>query len=363
MVSAEGQGKAILTAGLRGYFSDRTFKGRFSRGYFFGKELLTQPFEMLATNAYLVRLPASDKAALQGAVFWAHKRFGGAIALHVCDKDAQLVAELPKGFKVLEDAPVRDAMSEAVRIFARLCPELEYGKIKLVPAGHRRIIDRSRTEFEPLIAEARISNRDAKSLKIRGYKNLALAAHQREVAKQAKLREKEERRLQRLRNKAAAEARGMPDVRGLRLGMTLAQVKALFGDDVAEWDPPLKPERKVNPYRQFTQKLRLRDGAKIDAKFTSSVNGSQLFSFGYEQKLRDGPSVDSLKAELTAKYGEPDKKDWRGNVWTYYLVSQRPKPGVGCLVAPALSSARFRRQRAGDLFWHWHGRSRLRRRR
>jgi hypothetical protein len=107
--------------------------------------------------------------------------------------------------------------------------------------------------------------------------------------------------------------------------MRLEQVRRLFADEIVEWKPAWRPERKLSEFSQFNQTILLNDGAKISAKFTSPVNGSQLYSFGYVQNLEDGPSVDQLKADLKAKYGEPDDVDWRGNVWTYHLVSKRPK--------------------------------------
>lgn len=326
---AEGEGKAVLTAGLRGYFDDRTFEGHFSRGYFFGQNVMAQPFEMLPTDAYLVRLPDSGTGPFKGTAFWFQNRFGIAIAIHLCDKTSELLAVVPDGFKVLDDAAVEAVIGEAARIYAGLCPTSEIAYVTVLPAAHQRVIDRGDTVFEPKLAEASVDGIDTQAFKILHFENHAAIAHRREVREQEKLREKEADRQKRLRNKAAAEARAMPDVRGLRLGMTLQQVRTLFADEIAEWKPPWKPKRKLHPYAQFSQAIRLEDGAKITAKFTSPVNGSQLYSFGYEQTLRNGPSVDSLKADLKAKYGAPDDVDWRGNVWTYHLVSQRPERVAG----------------------------------
>ena len=326
---AEGEGKAVLTAGLRGYFDDRTFEGHFSRGYFFGQKVMAQPFEMLPTDAYLVRLPDSGTGPFTGTAFWFQNRFGIAIAIHLCDKTSELLAVVPDGFKVLDDAAVNAVIGEAARVYAGLCPTSEFADVTVLPAAHQRVIDRGHTAFEPKLAEASVDGIDTQAFKILHFENHAAIAHQREVREQERLREKEANRQKRLRNKAAAEARATPNVRGLRLGMTLQQVRTLFADEIAEWKPPWDPKRKLPPYAQFSQAIRLTDGAKFNAKFTSPVNGSQLFSFGYEQTLRNGPSVDILKADLKAKYGAPDEVDWRGNVWTYHLVSQRPKRVAG----------------------------------
>jgi hypothetical protein len=322
---AEGEGKMVLTAGLRGYFDDRTFEGRFSRGYFFGRQVMAQPFEMLPTNAYLVRLPDSGTGAFKGTAFWVQNEFRVAIAIHLCDKRSRLLAVVPDRFKVLDDAAVNAVIGEAARIYAGLCPTAEFADVTVLPAAHQRVIDRGYTVFEPKLAEASVEGIGTQAFKILHFENHAAIAHRREVREQERLSEIEAMRQKRLRNKAAAEARAMPDVRGLRLGMTLQQVRTLFADEIAEWKPPWNPKRKFHPYAQFSQSIRLEDGAKFNATFTSPVNGSELFRFGYEQTLPNGPSVDSLTADLVAKYGEPDEVNWRGNVWTYHLVSQRPE--------------------------------------
>ncbi len=204
---AEGEGKMVLTAGLRGYFTDRTFEGLFSRGYFFGRQIMAQPFEMLPTDAYLVRLPDSGTGAFKGTAFWVQNRFGVAIAIHLCDKQSRLLAVVPDRFKVLDDAAVNAVIGEAARIYAGLCPTSEFAKVTVLPAAHQRVIDRGRTVFEPKLAEASVDGIDTQAFKILHFKNHAAIAHQREVRKQERLREKEANRQKRLRNKAAAEAR------------------------------------------------------------------------------------------------------------------------------------------------------------
>ncbi len=203
---AEGEGKMVLTAGLRGYFTDRTFEGLFSRGYFFGQQVMAQPFEMLPTDAYLVRLPDSRAGPFKGTAFWVQNRFGVAIAIHLCDKRSRLLAVVPDGFKVLDDAAVNAVIGEAARIYAGLCPTGESAKVTVLPAAHQRVIDRGRTAFEPKLAEARVDGIDRQAFKISRFKNHAAIAHRREVRKQERLREKEAKRQKRIRNKAAAEA-------------------------------------------------------------------------------------------------------------------------------------------------------------
>ncbi len=104
--------------------------------------------------------------------------------------------------------------------------------------------------------------------------------------------------------------------------MTLAEVWGLFEDESAEWRPPWSPTRKLPPYAAFTQGIRLNDGARIEATFTSPVNGSVLYVFLYEQHLRDGPSVETLLADLKARYGQPDDIYGSGHYWNYNLVSR-----------------------------------------
>ena len=192
------------------------------------------------------------------------------------------------------------------------------------------MVERGDTVFRPAQVEAQLYVRNAGGLGIGQYKNHVLQAHQRRAREAEKKRHAAIRQQKKDAAARAAQTRGNPDIRGLRLGMTLAEVRALFADQVVEWQPKWKPDRKFQPYSSFDQVIRLADGSKIAATFTSPQNGSVLFVFVYEQYLKNGPSIDKLSADLKAKYGAPDRI--RGGYWYYKLVSRAEKETLGALM-------------------------------
>ena len=81
----------------------------------------------------------------------------------------------------------------------------------------------------------------------------------------------------------------------------------------------------------FEQDIQLKDKAKISARFTSAQNDSELFAFGYEQTLRDGPTVEALREDIEAKYGPPDETHGQGMWMTWWLKGKLGGTSRACL--------------------------------
>ncbi len=235
-----------------------------------------------------------------------------------------------------DDESAVDAISRSsLSVVMELCPlnDNAHATVTTIPLDHQRVFEGGELMFEPRQAQILLTDfgGDPSTWSV-NVRNLSAAIEAERLRLEEERREKAEREARRQRHERAAAMRGMPDVRGIRLGTSLGELHELFDGELASWEPRWLPDREMPAFTGFTQSCQLEDGAKITAKFTSPVNGSQLFSFGYEQTLRNGPSVDTLKADLKAKYGAPDEVDWRGNVWTYHLVSQRPERAGGAFM-------------------------------
>ncbi len=74
---AHGEGKVRLTASLPGD-DDRVFEGVFSNGYLLDGEPLGFPFEMLATDDYLIDLSERLPADFPGSTLWLRNKLSGA---------------------------------------------------------------------------------------------------------------------------------------------------------------------------------------------------------------------------------------------------------------------------------------------
>lgn len=123
----------------------------------------------------------------------------------------------------------------------------------------------------------------------------------------------------------------MPHVRGAHLGMSLAELHGLFEDEIESWEPRWLPEREMPAFACFDQDIQLKDKAKISARFTSAQNNSELFAFGYEQTLRDGPTVESLREDIEARYGPPDEVHGEGMSMTWWLKGKLGGTSRACL--------------------------------
>jgi len=113
-------------------------------------------------------------------------------------------------------------------------------------------------------------------------------------------------------------------VRGLRLGMTLPELESKLGSEIAEIQPARKPDWKAPAYSAYEGTLRLSDGSKLTAAFSSPVTGGVAVMIMSEQTLRDGPLPEKLMGDLTARYGQPDERGASGWWLTWHLKSSAP---------------------------------------
>jgi hypothetical protein len=101
----------------------------------------------------------------------------------------------------------------------------------------------------------------------------------------------------------AAQSRTSFTIRGLRLGMTLAELEAKLGAEVVEVRPERLQGWKLPEFTSYEETLRLSDGAKLTVTFSSPVTGAVGGVVLYEQTLRDGPTPEKMLADLNDRYG------------------------------------------------------------
>lgn len=147
-----------------------------------------------------------------------------------------------------------------------------------------------------------------------------------EAAQAAQAQDSARRRAERA-EKEAAWARAALDrkefaVRGVRLGMTMAELEAALRADTVEIRPERKDGWKLPEFGPYTQTLRLADGSSVSATFSSPVTGSLAGAIGYEQTLRDGPTLERLVASLVERYGVADETHAQGTWLTWHLRSR-----------------------------------------
>ncbi|MCC7274344.1 MAG: hypothetical protein IT561_16880, partial [Alphaproteobacteria bacterium] len=132
----------------------------------------------------------------------------------------------------------------------------------------------------------------------------------------------------------AAPARD-PDIRGLRLGVALDDVRARFDGAIAEWKQDWRPEAAKDPLLRRTVRLTLADRANVEIRFASAINGGRAFLVMYEQTFRDGqgPAWQDLKARIEAKYGSPDKVIFREGSTAFRSTYELPSRATGPLGA------------------------------
>ena len=333
---AHGHGKIILKASLPGD-SDRVFEGMFSQGYYFGKEMREGEFHYLPSDDLLYRLPSSPDKNFSDVVFWIRTGYGVDFASNPCyvgtNQTPDLLIAVPSGFPVLNDEPVKEVMAEAWKSYLNFCPKNYHAKLTVVPPKFGTGQDRfGHRIFVPRLATGTYYGKRGETLSISNFHNHALKRHEEEQRKQAEEREKEKRRLAQLKAAAAAKTRGNPDIRGIRLGMTMLEVRDHLEDEIAEWKPPWTANRPLLPFAQTTRTILLSDGAQFTAHFTSPVNGSVLYAIAYEQNLRDGPPKEQLMGDLEAKYGKPDNYGVGKIWWDYKLVSRKKKEVMGAFM-------------------------------
>ncbi len=313
---AHGRGEATFCVG-RNDHSPRRIEGEFRDGLFMGEKPFTDPIVVLPANDFLIRLAHPLGANAQ---FWVHGRFAtDGVLVECCGRGTpDLLAVAPTEVSALDENALQDLMKQASTLYRERCGEVSEVRVRVVPPDHHRLAEVSETKFEPLLASATVSSRPGKEMKLYSYQNPEARA-----AKQS--RRDQERAAARERGEKNAPLRGRgPDVRGLRLGMSVEQVWSLLHDDVAEWEGRRQTPGEEEPYLRPAVKIRLKDGARITAEFTSRVSGSQLFVFVYEQHYREGVSPADVIRKLEQRYGKPDGVDRResGTYWgSYDLVS------------------------------------------
>lgn len=126
-----------------------------------------------------------------------------------------------------------------------------------------------------------------------------------------------------------------PDIRGLKLGVKLDDVRGLFQGEVAEWKQDWRPEDAHDPLLRRSLEIRLADRAGVKLQFTSLINGRQAQVIVYEQLFREGagPAWLELKAQIEAKYGTPDKEIFRDGSTAYRSTYDLTSQAIGPLGA------------------------------
>jgi len=126
-----------------------------------------------------------------------------------------------------------------------------------------------------------------------------------------------------------------PDVRGLKLGVKLDDVRSLFQGEVAEWKQDWRPEDANDPLLRRGLEIRLADRAAVKLQFTSLINGRQAQVIMYEQIFREGagPDWQALKTQIEGKYGAPDKVIFRDGSTAYRSTYDLTSQAIGPLGA------------------------------
>ena len=315
---AHGRGKAILALGSNDH-SPQRIEGEFRDGLFMGEEPFSDPIVALLNNRFLIQLASLRD---DDAQFWYLRYFASDnIQVERCGRyPPDLLVVAPTGMSGLEEEKIQELMKQASALYRERCGEVSEARVEVVPRDYRRVAKASRTKFEPVVASATV---DSRSGRLFSYYN--------PEAKEAEQRRREQERKERQkRGEQNAPLRGRgPDVRGLRLGMSLEQVWRLFQDEVSEWEGPRETPGEDRPYARPIVKILLKDGARIRAEFTSRVSGSQLFVFTYEQYYREDVSSADVIRKLEKKYGKPDGVDHRtsGTYWGSYDLVSAIQPG------------------------------------
>jgi hypothetical protein len=329
----DGPAKVTLIATLYGR-SDRTFEGVFTGGLMLDQRLREQAhaLQLLESDEVRMTLRPDGPAILR---LWRQTKLDG-MQIEGCPKSVlHLYAVMAAEFTAIDDAQVKAAAVTASQTLAGLCPPQPHQVVQLalLPLEHREIYERGAASYTPKLAEVQLYGLEQPveqwSISI---KNHAREAHARQQHEAEQQRKKSEREQKQARDVAAAMVRGMPDIRGFKLGLSFDAFKAAVGADAVSWEPKLRDDFKLPPYNSFQQKVTLRDGTSFIATFSSTQNGSQLIVLGYEQHLRDGPEMEALRQQLFGKYGPPDD-DAGGGTWlTWWLKSTADGEPKGALL-------------------------------
>jgi hypothetical protein len=320
----EGPGRVILQATLYGR-SDRTFEGAFRRGLLLDERLRSMPdlaFELLETDE--MRLPLDAAASGQPALQHLWRQTGlKSMEIEACPRvTARLFAVMAPDFSGVTDEEVKAVAIAAAQVldaFCRFSPQ-DSARVVLLPPDHRQVWERGETTYTPKHADVQLYGFDQKDWSV-SMTNFARQAHEQREREAAQRRQREERDAKRAREVAAASARPMPEIRGMKLGIGFEEFKALVAGEAVSWEPKLKEDFRLPQFNTWEQKVTIADGSSFTGLFASTQNGSQMMALTYEQHLREGPEAAALREQLYAKYGAPDEETG-GQTWlTWWLKS------------------------------------------
>lgn len=334
----EGPAKVILTATLPGR-SDRTFEGRFVRGVLLDPRLAGQSFELMEADALRLPIDTTGSAAISRA--WRQTALNG-LAVEACPKATpELYLVAAPGLMATDDQAVKAAAVEAVRRLDAMCPmdAQAPARVFLLPTEHREVYRRGRATFEPRLAELQLYGFDQPvdrwSISITNHAREAEQKRAYEAEQQAKRQARDQKQAAAV---AAAMSREMPDIRGLKLGLSFEQFKAALPAEPVAWEPKLEKDHKMPEYNSWWQKVTLKDGTTFTGVFASAQNGSKLVSLAYEQLLRDGPDAESLRQQLYAKYGKADEEAGNRTWLTWWLRSSVNNDPTGAFLKGRLKT-------------------------
>jgi hypothetical protein len=339
---AHGPGRAHLAAALPGD-EDVLLEGTFWHGYLVVDGHFDYPFDMLEGDDYLIDLARHMPDDFGGKTLWLRKTFDEA-GLALCPAGSpELLVAVSKRYPTHDRLVVGELARHAVSVVSELCGGLDsnaYATVRIVPEEHGRTFEDGRLAFTPLQARLSVADLGEPVAAWRiDMHDLDTEVEERRQRLEQERREKAERQAQKERNEREAAARGAPEIRGMRLGMSLAELHALFQDEIETWEPPWDPARKMPRYALFKQTCQLTDKANIVAEFSSAQTGSLLMGMDYSQTLRDGPSVAELKKNVEDKYGQAHETHGAGMYWNWVIPSVR-EGEVGAKMA-----ARFKADR------------------
>ncbi len=295
---AHGEGEAVLRVGPADH-SPRRVQGQFRDGIFMGNDPFPNRIVALLSGDFLIQLPCSRG---DGAEFWVQTGFEtDCLQLRLGQKGypPNLLVVAPSGLQAIEEGSVRDLMKQAYESYCSSCEPVREAWVRVVPRKYFFKPDYNRTLFEPVMATAQVSGGPGKEVQFYNYQNPE--AKEAEGRRKAKQREEA-----RKREEEMGPLRGRPEVRGVRLGMRIEEVREILKGEVAEWEGPRETPREDQRYFRPSLKIRLQDGATIKAEFTSRVSGSQLFVIVFEQYYREGVPYQEVIHMLEQKYGKPD---------------------------------------------------------
>jgi hypothetical protein len=346
-----GPGKVALTATLYGR-SDRIFEGVFTGGLMLDARLraMQDPrLQLLESDEIRLNLDAAAASYPTLQRLWRQTKLQG-LEIEACPKAApQLYAVMAPDFVAIEDAQAKAAAIGAAQAIGALCPLRPDtpAHVFLLPPEHHESYDRGEMTYRPRLAELQLYGFDqptaAWSITLRNH---AREAHLRQEQEAEQQRRRAEREQKEARATAAAIARSMPDIRGFKLGLSFEAFKAAIGGDAATWLPKLKDDHRMPDYMKWEQKVTLTDGAAFTGVFSSSQNGSRLMSLGYEQHLREGPPLETMRQQLFAKYGPADEDVANGTWLTWWLRSAVDDEPKGALLRARIETDRDRRATA-----------------